>query len=284
MILNMLLTNYHTHFELDDGTGPLESYAESAIKKGLSILGFSPHAPLPYPNDWSLSEENLRIYLELVGKIKEEYSERLTIYTGLEIDYVQGKGGPSHAKYDGMNLDYRIGSVHSMEEPQSGEDLSVDGPAEDLVRLLENRFGGDSKSLVCGYFDLQMEMIEAGSFDILGHCDLIKKRNTDSRFFNQEDSWYRDKALEMLTAASETDIVIEVNTGGLSRGATTEVYPSPWMLEKCRALNIPLTLSADAHQAQHIDFHLREAAKIVKSAGYGEIYFFSEGKWLSEPI
>ncbi|MBI9107962.1 MAG: histidinol-phosphatase [Spirochaetales bacterium] len=280
----MLLTNYHTHFELDDGSGTLQDYAESAAAKGLSIIGFSPHAPLPYTNDWAMTEENCAVYLGLAKKVKKEWAGRLEVYTGLEIDYIPGKGGPSNNKYKSMNLDYRIGSVHSIMEPESGEELSVDGPVEDLIRLLERRFGRNAENMVDTYFNLEMEMLEAGGFDILGHCDLIKKRNTDNRFFDPNMKRYRDKALEMLKIAAAKDVVIEVNTGGLSRGAITELYPSPWMLKQCCELGIPLTLSADAHQPDHLDFHLTEAVKEVKSAGYREIYFFSEGKWRPQPI
>jgi len=280
----MLLTNYHTHFELDDGSGTLDEYAESAVTKGISILGFSPHAPLPYPNEWALSDENLPVYLKLVKNIKQQYADRLKIYAGLEIDYLHGKGGPSDEKYSAMNLDYRIGSIHSMTDPVTGEELSVDGPVEELIQLLRNRFNGNSEKMVSEYFDLQMEMLTAGGFDILGHCDLIKKRNSDNRFFDPDKKWYRQKALEMLETASKKGVVVEVNTGGMSRGAITEVYPSRWMLGECRRLGIPLTLSADAHQSEHLDFHLQEASKEIKSAGYDEIYFFSEGIWQPEPI
>ena len=280
----MLLTNYHTHFELDDGSGPLSAYAESALSRGMKILGFSPHAPLPYPNDWAMQDSNLPVYLSGVSALRKEYAGRLEICTGLEIDYVAGVSGPSNEKYDSLGLDYRIGSLHSIREDESGEDLSVDGPVEDLIRLLEKQFGGDVKKLVSAYFELETEMIEKGGFDILGHCDLIKKRNTDNRFFDQNDGWYLNKAFEMLEAAAGKNLIVEVNTGGMSRGATTEVYPSFRMLERCRELNIPLTLTTDAHSPEHVDFYLKEAAEEIKQAGYKEIYFFSDGEWRSAPI
>ena len=116
-----------------------------------------------------------------------------------------------------------------------------------MVHLHEQTFCGDIRALVKTYFELETEMIELGGFDILGHCDLIKKRNSGNRFFNQDEKWYRDQALQMLQSAAGSDIIVEVNTGGLSRKATTEVYPSKWMLDRCLELEIPLTLSADAH-------------------------------------
>lgn len=138
--------------------------------------------------------------------------------------------------------------------------------------------------MVKEYFNLEIEMLNLGGFDILGHCDLIKKRNTDNRFFDQNETWYQNEALEMLRTAARKGVIVEVNTGGISRGATTEVYPSQWMLERCHELGIPLTLSADAHNPDHIDFYFKEALEQIRSCGYGEIYFFSKGKWQNQPI
>ena len=280
----MVLTNYHTHFELDDGSGPLSAYVETAVNRGFKVLGFSPHAPLPYPNEWSMDADGLGYYLKKAAELKSEYADRLEICIGLEIDYVKGESSPLRPAFGNRPIEYSIGSVHSMRDLQSGGELSVDGPVEELEKLLAHSFGGDVKKLVAGYFDLQMEMLEEGGFDILGHCDLIKKRNGGNRFFDQNESWFQSKAMEMLELAARKDVVIEVNTGGLSGGATTEVYPSPRLIAECRRLDIPLTLCADAHRPEHIDFHLRESAQLMKTAGYGEFYFFTGGKWQAEPI
>ncbi len=281
---HMILSNYHSHFKLDDGRGELSEYADTAISRGLSIMGTSPHAPLVYDNDWSLTEDGLGEYLAQMPALKEAYKDRLEIITGLEIDFIPKKMGPADEKWHSIGLEYRIGSVHSMEDPETGIELSVDGPVDDLVTLLEHRFGGDIKALTAEYFKREIEMIEKGGFDILGHCDLVKKRNKNNRFFNQDEAWYRKNSLEMLKAAAEADIIVEVNTGGISRKATTEVYPSPWMLKQCLELNIPLTVSADAHDPRHIDFYFKETFELLKSTGYGEVYYLSNGSWHSQPI
>ena len=93
-----------------------------------------------------------------------------------------------------------------------------------MEQLLEQTFGGSIKPLVKKYFELEIGMLEAGGLDILGQCDLVKNQNVGNRFFDQNEDWYRREALTMLEAAASKDIVIEVNTGGLSRKATTEVY------------------------------------------------------------
>ena len=280
----MKLSNYHSHFKLDDGVGELSEYAEKAINCGLEIIGVSPHAPLPFKNEWTLTNDGLSKYLDLMKDFKASYNEQLEIYTGLEIDFIPGKITPADSDWDNFNLEYKIGSVHSIYDSVSEKDLSVDGPVSELVMLLENRFKGDIRQLIREYFSLEIQMIELGGFDILGHCDLVKKRNKNNRFFDQDEKWYREAALEMLQAASKANVIVEVNTGGLSRKATTEVYPSPWMLERCLELNIPLTISSDAHQPKHLDFYFQESIELLKSIGYGEIYFFSGRNWQSQPI
>jgi histidinol-phosphatase (PHP family) len=280
----MLLTNYHSHFELDDGKGKLEDYVKAGLDKGFSILGFSPHAPLPYENDWTMADESLRIYLQLAEEIINNNNGPIELYRGLEIDFIPGKMEPAYPFYQCLGLDYCIGSVHSMEGPGEDEHTSFDGPTSEFEKLLEHRFRGDIRKMVTTYFELEIEILEKGGIDILGHCDLIKKRNKDNRFFDQDEPWYREEALRMLQCAAESGVVVEVNTGGLSRGATTEVYPSPWMLERCFELKIPLTLSADAHNPEHLGYYFSETAELLKTIGYREIYFFSKGEWQSQPI
>lgn len=280
----MILSNYHSHFKLDDGYGELSEYADSAIERGLSIIGISPHAPLCYLNDWTLTEPGLIEYPAMMPDFKNEYKDKLEIYTGLEVDFIPGGMGPSDDKYANIGLEYKIGSVHSIEDPDTGEHLSVDGPLEEMILLHERTFNNDIKALVKRYFELEIEMLELGGLDILGHCDLVKKRNVDNRFFNQDEKWYQNEALQMLKTAAEKNVIVEVNTGGLSRKATVEVYPSRWMLDRCFELNIPLTLSSDAHNPDHIDYYFEEAIELIKSVGYKEIYFFSQGDWSSQPI
>lgn len=280
----MIISNYHSHFKLDDGSGELKDYAEYALTNKMDIIGTSPHAPLPYKNDWALTEDGLEQYLTESKKLKELYKDKIEIYTGLEIDYINKNNGPKSERWNNIGLDYKIGSVHSITDTTTGLELTIDGPTEDIYTLLKNRFAGNIKLLVKEYFRLQQEMVTIGGFDILGHCDLLKKRNQNNRFFDQEEKWYKNTAQELLYLVADTGIVVEVNTGGISRGAIKEVYPSLWMLKKCKELNIPLTLSSDAHSYNHLDFYFTESIELLKKIGYKEIFYFSKGEWVSQPI
>jgi len=80
----MLKTNYHSHSEFCDGTGLLEEYVTSAIKKEFDIFGFSGHAPLPFKNDWTMSKKDLLPYLIEAKRLKENYKNDIELKIGLK--------------------------------------------------------------------------------------------------------------------------------------------------------------------------------------------------------
>ena len=61
------ITNFHTHCYLCDGTGAPIDYARSAVERGLAALGYSSHAPLPFPVDWVMRREELPTYREQIS-------------------------------------------------------------------------------------------------------------------------------------------------------------------------------------------------------------------------
>ena len=183
-----------------------------------------------------------------------------------------------------MKLDYCIGSVHMIRERNSGKFWAIDGPVEHLDELLRHTFDGDIIQLSNRYYSLVRDMLRAGGFQILGHMDLIKKRNTGNRYFDETQNWYREQVFETLDVLAETDVILEVNTGGIARKATDTIYPSPWILKEALAKNIPLMLNADAHTCEDIDFFYSESLDIIKECGYKELYSLIGGKWISSEI
>ncbi|MBI9101140.1 MAG: histidinol-phosphatase [Spirochaetales bacterium] len=277
-------TNYHNHCYLDDGNGELFEHADSAIKNGLTGLGFSCHAPLPFINEWTLTTKTLPTYLEGVKKLKSEYKERLDIALGLEVDYIPGKMGPSSQWIKDLKLDYVIGSVHMLEDPATGTYYDVDGPDEGFLHLLKNVYKNDIKKMVAAYFHAEISLMEEHEFDILGHCDLIKKKNKDNKFFDQNEAWYRKEALGMLEVLAGKDIIMEINTGAIARGYQTEFYPNLWMLKEAFRMNIPITLNSDCHQPEKISESYTESMTIIKDIGYRELQILIDGKWLGKGI
>ena len=280
----MLITNYHTHCDFCDGAGIPEDYIKEAIDKGFDAMGFSSHAPISFEKDWTLSEERLPEYLKTIDFLKDKYSGEIEVYKGLEIDYLEGISGPSSPKFNDLGLEYKIGSVHMMPVRDSDKYLAIDGPIEDLKELLANTFDGSIEKLSKKYFQLLQDMLKTHKFDIIGHFDLMKKRNAGNVLFNENSHWYKSHVSQTLDVLSETDVILEVNTGGISRGVIDSVYPSPWIIKEAFKRNIPLMLNADAHNPKHVDFYYRESAEIIKECGYKELYSLYGGKWITSSI
>lgn len=273
-------TNYHTHNDLCDGKGKLEEYRSAALSRGFAALGFSSHAPLPYANEWTLDEENLDRYCREVRALPS--SDALEIYLGLEIDYLPGRMGPAEPRWNDLGLDYRIGSVHSV--PVDGRDYSVDGPDEEFLFLWKDHYAGDALALSEEYYRLMGEMVDQGGFQILGHLDLIKKKHDAFGYLDETAPRYREAVTTLLEKMKGGDTILEINSGGIFRGATSEVYPSFWILEQAYERNIPLMINADAHRPEAIDFHLEESRALARKAGFRMLKVLIGGRWRDDPL
>ena len=46
-----MIANYHTHtYRCGHAVGEDRQYVETAIERGLKVLGFSDHVPMPFPD------------------------------------------------------------------------------------------------------------------------------------------------------------------------------------------------------------------------------------------
>jgi histidinol-phosphatase (PHP family) len=274
----MTLSCIHTHTQFCDGQGDVESFCRKALEKGFGSLGFSSHAPIlkktGMATDWNMKEERLEPYLDEVRAAKRRWEGRLTVYLGLEVDFIPGLMGPADRDYLGLGLDYIIGSVHYVIPPR-GAPFTVDGPPEELEQGIREGWGGDAQGMVHAYWDSLEAMLRAGGLDVLGHPDLVKKNNLQNRWFSEEDGFYRQRILAAAALASQTGVTAEINTGGMNRKKIPVPYPSLPFLRLFREQGVPMVINADAHRAEDLDGHYREAREALLAAGYTETAIFA---------
>lgn len=278
----MLWTNYHTHCDYCDGRGAAHQYLLQAKQRGLAAIGFSSHAPVPFDNDFAIRDSQLKDYLKTIRQLQAAAitTNGPEVYVGLEIDFLPGICTPSDEKWQACKLDYKIGSVHALRGPTSDHPmLAVDGHLDDFRYLWQEIYHQDTRAMVTDYFALIAELCQQGGFNILGHYDLIKKNNRVMNFLDESAGWYRECALDTLDAVAQAGVVLEVNTGGIARGAIKEIYPAPWILKQAFIKNIPIQLNADAHYPEHVDFHFRESLTIMREAGYRSVRVLLENVW-----
>lgn len=271
-------TNYHTHSEFCDGQAPAAAMAEAAYRAGYKVLGFSSHAPLPWPTDWNMDPGRIDAYVAEIRRLGAAWSgQGLEVLLGLEIDWLEGRMGPGDPGWDRLGLDYRLGSVHYL-FPAAAEPFCVDEPLEPFDAHLRAA-GGDERWLWREYYRNLSALIEARGFDILGHFDLVRKNNGGGRYFDEESPEYLEAALGAAALLQGSEIVVEINTGGMARGKTRSPYPALPVMRELRSRGVRITLCADAHAPEHFGAHLDDARELARAAGYRSVAVLSGGTW-----
>lgn len=276
-----ILANYHTHSVFCDGNSTLEEVAKSAFDCGIKYLGFSSHSAYPATTGCEMHPENFQKYKATIEELKKQYSGKMEIFFGFEADYLPPLSWPDYSYYKNFNPDYLIGSVHFVwnhDVPQNGT-MTVDDETEKVKNGLENIFFGDGKKMVQTYFDHQRQMLKSCDFDIIGHIDLIRKRNAALKFFSETDSWYKNELQATAKEIAKAGVVVEINTGGMSRGAIDSPYPSLEFLKILKKLDVPILFSSDAHSSEHLVYGFDVAADLAKKAGYSERYYLTTTGW-----
>lgn len=276
-------SNFHTHCYLDDGQESLEAYVLKALSLNFNALGFSCHAPVPFDDEGHLRSEDFDSYLKTIYELKAAYKDRIEIYAGLELDYLEQSNEMAGSEYVDR-LDFTIGSLHVMYCNDEFGYLSIDYRPEDFEKILDCRFSGNIKDMVSHFWHLQTLMVEQHRFSFFGHCDAIKKLNEGNRYFNAQEAWYQELVAPFLQSLARNHVRMEVNTGGLARGKTNETYPSNSIIRQAVALGIPLLLSSDAHQSETLDFYFQQAHDEIIQAGAKSLDTLYHGLWIKRPI
>jgi len=272
-------SNFHTHSYYCDGKGELREYLESARESGVTVLGFSSHAPVPFQCKWCMRAENFPLYLDEIESLKKVFPD-IEIYKGLEIDFVPGVISPSDFA---ARLDFTIGSVHFVDS-FDGRLWEIDNTLEVFREGLEKIFGNDIRVAVTRYLQLTREMVRMSRPDIVGHLDKIKMHNTSTVLFDESEHWYREEMDKTLGSIREAGIIIEVNTRGLYKKKSPTPYPSPWVLERIRDLAIPVMLNSDAHHPDELTSEFAPAASLLQDIGFRNLSILKGGTWRQRPF
>lgn len=272
--------NLHTHSTFCDGKNSPEEMILAAIAKGFDVLGFSGHSIYPFARSWHISPRDFDAYEKNIAELKNKYSDKIKILCGYEADYFPGVSVPSKKDYkeQGLHPDYLIGSVHYVvtDKGHYSVDNSADKVKYNLIRLYGNGsdFSSvDFKKAICEYFEAEQQMLRIGNFDILGHGDLIRKRNSVLNFLDESESWYKEQLKLTAKEIKKADVIVEINTGAIARGAMDDCYPSEYFLKLLYDLNVPICINSDAHNTKDLDCAFERAAQEAKKIGYKELTY-----------
>ncbi len=250
----------------------------AAIGKGFHSLGFSSHAPVPFENNFAIKDDDeLSEYCAVIRGLADTYRDRLNIFCALEMDFIEGISRDFNDFRKDFGLDYSIGSVHLVKNGNDERLWFIDGAkVETYTEGLKNIFGGDIRKAVTAFYHQQVLMLETQKPDIIGHFDKIKMHNRGI-FFREDESWYIDLVMELIDVIQATGTIVEVNTRGIYKKRSEDLYPGQWILKILKEKNIPVTLSADAHHPSEIDGYYPEAMEILRGIGFKELVCYDRG-------
>lgn len=243
-----MLVDYHVHLlghlDVENPEERLEAFMETASARGVSEIGFADH-------DRYVDRVDIRI----LAQAKRAFP-RLRIRAGLEFDYEPGREGEASKLLLKLGLDYVIGSVHS-----------IDGWAFDADCQATEWLQKDIGEVYSRYYGLLALAARTGLFHIIGHLDLPK---VFGYWPPGDPVAYAVPALQAIAGSGS---VVEVNTNGTYKPAG-EMYPQRQILERCFAMNIPVTIGSDAHSAENVGRDVALAKDLLKEIGYTRLATF----------
>jgi histidinol-phosphatase (PHP family) len=276
--------NFHSHSSFSDGKAAPEEYVLSAISKKFPAFGYSCHSPVPFSTRWNMEAANLPVYLGEIARIKNAYKDKIEVYCGLELDYINGVPYLPVRELKGMGCDYILGSVHFIDQYPDGRYFCFDGKPEVFFNGIEIIFKNDFRKAITAYYERTRMMIDRDCPDIIGHMDKIKMHNSVKSYFDDTEEWYRDQVKETLDLIAEKGCIVEVSSRGLYRSNPPLLYPDAWVIKQACLRNIPVMLNSDAHHPDEIDSCFTEAALILKQAGYTTLRILRKGSWHDVPF
>ena len=250
----MRYSNLHAHTLFSDGKQTPEENVRAAIEKNMSAIGISDHSYTAFDLCFCIPENKIEEYFREMRRLKEKYRAQIPVFVGAEYDVFSKL--PKREDYD-----YIIGSCHYLKT--SGGYRWVDHSSQVQKETIEEFFGGDSVAYAKAYFQTYEEGIRRLRPDILGHFDLTVKFG----HIDEENTQYKNAALETLLSVLQVTPIIELNTGAICRGYRTSPYPAPYLIDEAQKHGGKFLLSSDSHDCANLTYWFDEAVALLKSRG-----------------
>ncbi|PSL43622.1 histidinol-phosphate phosphatase [Salsuginibacillus halophilus] len=229
------------------------SYVEKAAAFGLKEITFAEHAPLPAgfsdpapTKDSAMDAHHLENYFNEIKALKKEYKQLITIYTGLEIDYITGFETETKQLLNeiGGLLDDAVLSVHFM--PTATSYICIDYDSREFERFVTEAGGIDEAARQ--YYETVQASITAdlGAYQPkrIGHPALITKFQNLIPASQEIETFYLSRVFQTM---AKNRAVLDYNGAGVKKADCGQPYPkAPWAAY-AENLGIPIVYGSDAH-------------------------------------
>ena len=221
-----MYANYHTHTtRCNHARGDERAYIETAISRGIKVLGFSDHIPYPFPNGYEsgfrIPRALLEDYIDTLTALRREYADQIELHVGFEAEYYPAYHALLLEYLQPYPYEYLIMGQHFIEN-------EIDVPV-----YCGGKVGAD---VPWKYARQVVKGLNTGDFVYLAHPDLPS--NTE----RGQD--YRDAMEWLCRQVLALDIPLELNFLGLHDG---RAYPCPDFWEIAGRVGNKVIFGCDAH-------------------------------------
>jgi len=222
-----MTANYHTHtFRCRHAQGTEREYIETAIVRGLKVLGFADHAPQIFPGDYystyRMYPEQTENYVNTLLDLRREYKNDIEILIGFETEYFPELFSALLEHLKPYPIDYMILGQHYIDNEYDTRHYSglQYEDEEYLKRYVDNVTNG----------------IATGKFSYIAHPDLFR--------FVGDDEIYEKHYRRLCECAKKLDIPLEINFLGLNENRH---YPSDKFFRIAADVGNSFVFGCDAH-------------------------------------
>ena len=263
----MYFADYHTHSRVSpDAFSSMTEMAEAAIRQGLQEICFTDHVePIWFGStaprktyDWAPLTEEFRAAQAAAG-------DRITLRLGAELgDAVWGIERMERMLAGAPELDFCIGSIHTLSEKMDGRDLYFLSPKDEE----------DTRKCLADYLGQVKKLAEWGKFQVLGHLTLPLRYLNEGRGMHATFDGFEPEMEEIFRIIIPKGIGIELNT---NRGNTP--LPDAKWLKLYRGMGGEvITLGTDAHAPAAVGCAIREGQALLRECGFRRFCTFRQGQ------
>lgn len=224
--------NYHTHtYRCKHAEGSEEEYIKKAIKEGLSVLGFSDHAPFNFGGDYvshcRMTMGELGDYFDTLLNLREKYKDDIKILIGFEIEYYENLWDDAIESYRKYPLDYMILGEHFVyDESIAKKDVLVPSKIESELE---------------DYVDHCIRAVQTDRISYIAHPDYFN--------FSGDKDFYSSTMSKLVLECKKLGIPLEYNLYGMR---LNRPYPREDLWKLIGELGAPVIYGCDCHKVEHV--------------------------------
>jgi len=246
----------HGNFSFDSAID-YKAMCEMAIEKNYQCIAFTEHFDLIDSElaHWGLPP--LKRYFNELEIVKKEFPE-LEVITGIELGEPHRVMDFAERLFSAGNIapEYIIGSLHVT---RSGINVSmkIEKPLTDAdIRM---------------YYEENLEMVQKGGFDTLGHLGIYKRGLYDMTVPSEEH--VNHIIDEIFREMIKRNIILEVNNSGL-KSKYNDLIPDVKTLARYKKMGGELlTISSDSHDLEHFDRFYNKTLDKLNEVGFSCLHW-----------